>query len=97
MFETQYKVSEAEAKRKKQGARSSLTHWLTHIMRKLKQILEYHIMECTVTPVNHDNLMGRYERLKDRRAKLHVMGESLIKKSKAYFERQAKKSGAGSS
>lgn len=97
MHEFHKKVSEAEAKRKKQGARSSLTHWLTHIMRKLKQILEYHVMECTVTPVDHENLTKRYENLRDRRAKLHVMGENLIKKSKAYFERQAKKSGDESS
>jgi len=91
MHEFHQKVSEAEAKRKKQGARSSMTHWMTHIMRKFKQIIEYHIMECTVDPINHENLSSRFTNLLARRSKLHEMGDEMIKKSKAYFERQAKK------
>lgn len=91
MHEFHKKVSESEARRKKQGARSSLTHWLTHIFRKFKQILDYHILECTVSPVDHENLSGRYERLTKRRSDLKQMGEKLIQKSKAHFARQAKK------
>lgn len=91
MHEFHQKVAEAEAKRKKQGARSSLTHWMTHIMRKFKQIIEYHIMECTIDPINHENLDSRFTNLLARRSKLHQMGEEMIKKSKAYYERQAKK------
>ena len=37
------KVNEMESRRVKQGARSSMTHWMTHIMRKFKQILDYHV------------------------------------------------------
>lgn len=90
MHQFHKKVSESEARRKKQGARSSLTHWLTHIFRKFKQILDYHILECTVSPVDHENLSGRYERLSDRRAQLKQMGEKFIQKSKAHYARKAK-------
>jgi len=87
------KVNEMESRRVKQGARSSMTHWMTHIMRKFKQILDYHVKECTVDPISHENISERYRNLLDRRGELHKMGEEMIKKSKAYFERQSKKDG----
>lgn len=93
MQEFHKKVSEADAKRSKKGARSSLTHWMTHIMRKFRQIIDYHILECTVSPLEHENLSSRYNNLIARRAKLHSMGENLIKKSKSYWERQDKQAG----
>jgi hypothetical protein len=89
MHEFHKKVSERESARAEKGMGSkSLTHWWTHIMRKFQQVMDFHILQCVDI---HDNIRGRYTKIKQRRHDLHKKGMDMLQERKEYFERIAQR------